>query len=385
MTKQRAGSFLVLPFTGLFCLILSFYSAADNHQEAELEELKRSILTLQNQLKNQRQEKNQLQNQIENVEIDAAKLNRSIGSLTRKIKTTTRQLKVLQDKKIKLGKRIDEQRSAIAEQIRSAHKTGTEEPIKLLLSQQGPQLLARTLKYYDYLLQARSQNIKQFTDDINQLEITAEAIKKTSIGLAKSKKSLEVDQKNLAANVQKRKTILYKIDKSLKSGNEQLANYQKQQERLETVINAVKKVAATIAPAKKKYPSFISGKGKLSWPVKGKLSHSFGSPRGGDLHWDGWLISTSSGAEVRAIHPGRVVFSDYLRGFGLLVIIDHGDDFMSLYAHNQELMSETGDWVQSGEIISRAGNSGGLTDPALYFEIREKGIPVNPKIWLGKR
>lgn len=384
MTKHRAGSFLVLPFTGLFCLILSFYSAADNHQKAELEELKRSILTLQNQLKNQRQEKNQLQNQIENVEIDAAKLNRSIGSLTRKIKTTTRQLKVLQDKKIKLGKRIDEQRSAIAEQIRAAHKTGAEEPIKLLLNQQDPQLLARNLKYYDYLLQARSQNIKQFTDDINQLEITAEAIKKTSIGLAKSKKSLEADRKNLAANVQKRKTILYKLDKSLKSGNEQLANYQKQQERLETVVNAVKKAAATIAPAKN-YPSFISGKGKLSWPVKGKLSHSFGSPRGGDLHWDGWLISASSGAEVRAIHPGRVVFSDYLRGFGLLVIIDHGDDFMSLYAHSHELMRETGDWVQSGQIISRAGNSGGLTDTALYFEIREKGIPVNPKIWLGKR
>jgi septal ring factor EnvC (AmiA/AmiB activator) len=384
MTKLRAGSFLVLPFTGLFCLILSFYSAADNHQKAELEELKRSILTLQNQLKNQRQEKNQLQNQIENVEIDAAKLNRSIGNLTGKIKTTTKQLKVLQDKKIKLSKRIDEQRSAIAEQIRAAHKTGAEEPIKLLLNQQDPQLLARNLKYYDYLLQARSQNIKQFTDDINQLEITAEAIKKTSIGLAKSKKSLEADRKNLAASVQKRKTILYKLDKSLKSGNEQLANYQKQQEHLETVVNAVKKAAATIAPAKN-YPSFISDKGKLSWPVKGKLSHSFGSPRGGDLHWDGWLISASSGAEVRAIHPGRVVFSDYLRGFGLLVIIDHGDDFMSLYAHSQELMRETGDWVQSGQIISRAGNSGGLTDTALYFEIREKGIPVNPKIWLGKR
>lgn len=384
MTKPRLGFFLTLPLIGLFFLNISVYSAADNHQKAELEELKRSILTLQNQLKNQRQEKNQLQHQIENVEIDAAKLNRSIGSLTSKIKTTTKQLKVLQDKKIKLGKRIDEQRSAIAEQIRAAHKTGAEEPIKLMLNQQDPQLLARNLKYYDYLLQARSQKIKQFTDNINQLEITAEAIKKTSIGLAKSKKLLEADRKNLATNVQKRKAILDKLNKSLQSGNERLMSYKNQRDQLKTVITAVKKAAETIA-LEKNYPSFKSGKGKLSWPVKGKLIHSFGSPRGGDLYWDGWLISATSGAEVRAIHPGRVVFSDYLRGFGLLVIIDHGDDFMSLYAHNQELIPETGDWVESGEIVSRVGNSGGLIDPALYFEIREKGMPANPKNWLGKR
>ena len=216
------------------------------------------------------------------------------------------------------------------------------------------------------------------------MEITAEAIKKTSIGLAKSKKLLEADQKNLATNVQKRKAILDKLNKSLQSGNERLMSYKNQRDQLKTVITAVKKAAETIA-LEKNYPSFKSGKGKLNWPVKGKLIHSFGSPRGGDLYWDGWLISATSGAEVRAIHPGRVVFSDYLRGFGLLVIIDHGDDFMSLYAHSQELMRETGDWVQSGQIISRAGNSGGLTDTALYFEIREKGIPVNPKIWLGKR
>ena len=125
-------------------------------------------------------------------------------------------------------------------------------------------------------------------------------------------------------------------------------------------------------------------KGKLIWPVKGRLKHSFKSKRGNYLRWEGWLINTQAGTVVQAVHHGRVVFSNYLRGFGLLVIVDHGDGFMSLYAHNQELLRETGDWVQSGEIVSRAGNTGGLNKPALYFEIREKGVPVNPKIWLSK-
>ena len=119
--------------------------------------------------------------------------------------------------------------------------------------------------------------------------------------------------------------------------------------------------------------------------MRGKLTASYGSKRSEYLRWQGWLISTKEGANIKAIHHGRVVFSNYMRGFGLLVIIDHGDRFMTLYAHNQELMRETGDWIQSGDTIAHAGNTGGLTDSALYFEIRENGLPVNPKIWLGKR
>ena len=384
MTRLKARSFLALPFLGLFCLSLSFYVMADNHQQDELKELKRSISTLEKKLQSQRQEKGQLQTQIEAVEIDAAKLNRSIRSLHTQITVASKNLKRLKNKKSALEKRIGDQRSAIAEYIRSVHKTGSEEPIKLLLNQQDPLQLARILKYYDYLLEARSKKIEQFTTDINQLDITVAEIQTTKIALNDSKNTLETDRKKLANNVKSRKTILDKLNKSLLSGNKQLTGYQKQRKQLETVINTVKKAAERIAPAKN-YPSFISSKGKLSWPVKGKLTHSFGSLRGGDLRWEGWLINARSGAEIKAIHHGRVVFSNYLRGFGLLVIIDHGDDYMSLYAHNQTLLRETGDWIQSGEVISRAGNTGGLTNPALYFEIREKGTPINPKIWLVKR
>jgi len=383
MTKLKAGSFLALPLIGLLCISLCISAAADMHQQAELDKLKRSISTLEEKLQNQRQEKDQLQTQLELIEIDVAKLNQNIHSFRYKIAAAKKKLSTLQSKKSDLQQRIAKQRSAIAEHIRSAYKTGSEEPIKLLLNQQDPQQLTRILKYYDYLLEARTNKIQQFTADIDQLKKTVADIQTTKLALSQSKKALEADRKKLASNVKKRKTTLGKVEKSLLSSNKKLTDYQKQRKQLETVINTVKKAAARIAPAKD-YPSFASSKGKLSWPVKGKLTHSFGSRRGNYLRWDGWLINARSGADIKAIHHGRVVFSNYLRGFGLLLIVDHGDGFMSLYAHNQALLRETGDWVQSDEVISRAGNTGGLTDPALYFEIREQGTPVNPKIWLSK-
>ena len=163
MTKLKVRSLLALPLIGLLCLNLSLYGLADNHQEAELKQLKRSISALEKKLEHQRQEKGALQTQIEAVELDSAKLNQTIRNLSHKITAATKQLKTLQDKKNRLDQRIEQQRSAIAEQIRSVYKTGNEEPFKLLLNQQDPQQLARTLKYYDYILQARSEKIEQFT------------------------------------------------------------------------------------------------------------------------------------------------------------------------------------------------------------------------------
>ena len=384
MTSLRSRSFLALPFIGLACLGLSLNGLADSHQQSELKQLKRNISALEQKLATQRQQKGQLQTQIEIIEIDSSLLSQNIRNLKTKITSANKKLNQLNTEKNILEQRINNQRNAIAQQIRLMHKTGHEESLKLLLNQQDPQKFARNLKYYDYLIQARGQKIKQFTANINQLEITVADIKTTKITLAQSKKSLEQDRKKLAAKAKKRQKTLVALNKSLLTDNEKLTGYQKQRKQLEDLIKSVKQAAKQIAPAQD-YPPFVLSKGKLSWPVKGKLKNTFGTRRDGDLRWEGWLINTSSGAEVRAIHYGRVVFSNYLRGFGLLVIIDHGDGYMSLYAHNQELLRETGDWIQSGDIICRAGNTGGLTNHALYFEIRRQGIPVNPKLWLGNR
>lgn len=375
---------MALPFIGLACLSLSLNGLADNHQESELRQLKLSISALEQKLITQRQQKDQLQTQIEIIEIDSTLLSQNIRSLQAKITSASKKLKQLNAEKNNLEQQMNNQREAIAQQIRSMHKTGQEESLKLLLNQQDSLQFARNLKYYDYLIHARSQKIKLFVANINRLEITVADIKLTKTKLDQSKISLEQDRKNLAAKVKKRHKTLIALNQSLMTSNNKLTEYQKQRKQLEDLIKSVKKAAKKIAPAKQ-YPSFVSSKGKLSWPVKAKLKNKFGTSRDGDLRWQGWLIDVKSGAEVKAIHHGRVVFSNYLRGFGLLVIIDHGDGYMSLYAHNQELMRETGDWIHSGDVISQAGNTGGLTDPALYFEIRQQGTPVDPKIWLSNR
>ena len=366
------------------CLGFSLGASADNHQQKELKQLKNSISSLEKKLRNQRKEKNTLQQQLETIERGIRDLNKKNRNIGKKITENERNLSLLTSKKNNLEQRIENQRSTIAKQIQAAYKTGNEEPVKLLLNQENPEQLSRILKYYDYLLEARSKKIDQFTADIESLKITLSKIQSIKQSLAGSRKELEQDKQKLAGNLSKRKTTLKKLSKSLLSNNNQLNQYKKQRDELEIVIQTLEKAAKAIAPAQD-YPSFALSKGKLNWPVRGKLTASYGSKRSEYLRWQGWLVSAKEGANIQSVHHGRVVFSDYLRGFGLLVIIDHGDGYMTLYAHNNELLRETGDWVQSGEIVARAGNTGGLIHTALYFEVRENGKPVNPRIWLSKR
>lgn len=362
---------------------LASYTDADTSQQVQLEKLKRSIASLEDRLENQRGEKNNLHQQLKGIELNASRVNIRIRELRHQIAANEKQLRTLTHKKQILQDNIKQQSSAIAEQIRAAHKIGTGEPIKLFLNQEDPQQLARVFKYYDYLLQARAEKIQQFEADIEQLTALVETINKTKITLAKSKKSLETERTALANTTVKRKKMLLQLDATLLSGGKKLSNLQRQRTELEELISAVEIAAADmIVPLD--YPSFASSKGKLIWPIKGSVAQKFGSRRTGQLRWEGWLIDANAGSNVTAIHQGRVVFSNYLRGFGLLIIVDHNDGYMSLYAHNQELLRETGDWVQSGEAVSRAGDTGGLLSPAVYFEIRKNGVPVNPRNWLAR-
>ena len=362
----------------------SFAVIADSEQQAQLTELKQAISTLESKLQRQRGEKDNLQQQLKTIELEASRVNSNIRQSQAEIADTERELAELAETKQQLRRDIAQQSSAIAEQIRVTHKTGSEEPIKLLLNQQDPQKLARVFKYYDYLLAARSQKIERFKADIDQLTALEETINKHKITLAKSKRTLEAERKALVATLDNRTATLQQVQQQLLSGRQQLLNLRAQRDELQALINTVERAAAKLVPPTD-YPSFSSSKGKLRWPVKGSVSQGFGSRRAGDLRWQGLLIKAKSGNPVKAVHHGRVVFSNYLRGFGLLIIVDHGDGYMSLYAHNEVLLKDTGAWIQSDEIVARAGDTGGLTSPALYFEIRRQGSPVDPIRWLRRR
>ena len=367
-------------------LLLPLQAIAADDEKAKLANLKTAIISLEKQLNKRDKDKNNLVATLKKNEIAASASSTKIRQLNSKINTRRAKLADLdkQQRQLKIG--INRQNAAVSEQLAAAYKMGAQEPVKLLLNQEDPQYLARLFKYYNYVLDARNEKIAQYMGDIEQLSaVQSQVVEETGL-LDSSKAQLETDQQQLLANNKLRQSTLKQLNASLQSDKSKLDKLLKQRSALEELLKnvrgVVKKMALTTPPGGQ---SFASQKGALSWPLKGKVAHSFGSKRSGSLRWDGWLIGAKIGEPVAAVHDGQVIFSNYMRGFGLLIILNHGDGYMSLYAHNEELLKDTGDWVLSNETISRAGDTGGLNKPALYFEIRKKGQPSDPKKWLGKR
>ena len=363
---------------------LDYVSAADDQQQARLEKLDRSISKLEKKLRSRDKQKDSLQNELKKVEVEASQLKGNLRKLGKEIRTVVAELSILRHQETDLQARIVQQADVIAEQIAAAHKLGDQEPIKLLLNQENPQQLARMFKYYDYFLQARSEKIASYMNDVKSLTEVIARISSQQLALKRSQSDLKSGQEKLRGRVAKRSVTLKQLDASLVSDKKKLGSLQRERSELEEILSAVEEAVADMT-LPSNYQPFLSRKGKLGWPLKGRVAHSYGSQRSGELRWEGWLISASAGTAVNAVHNGRIVFSNYLRGFGLLAIVDHGDGYMTLYAHNQELLKDTGDWVQSNELVARAGDTGGLNKPALYFEIRSQGKPADPKVWLEKR
>ncbi len=363
---------------------LDYVSAADDKQQARLEKLDRSISKLEKKLQSRDKQKDSLQNELKKVEVEASQLKGNLRKLGKEIRTVVSELSTLKQQETDLQARIVQQADVIAEQIAAAHKLGDQEPIKLLLNQEDPQQIARVFKYYDYFLQARSEKIARYMNDVESLTEVIARISSQQLALKRSQSDLKKGQEKLRGRVAKRSVTLKQLDASLVSDKKKLGSLQRERSELEEILSAVEEAVAEMT-LPSNYQPFLSRKGKLSWPLKGRVAHSYGSQRSGELRWEGWLISASAGTAVNAVHNGRIVFSNYLRGFGLLAIVDHGDGYMTLYAHNQELLKDTGDWVQSNELVARAGDTGGLSKPALYFEIRSQGKPADPKVWLEKR
>jgi septal ring factor EnvC (AmiA/AmiB activator) len=383
---MKLSSAIISTVLSCALLLLPLQATAAEDEKAKLADLKSAINSLEKQLNKRDKNKNKLVAELKDNEIAASASSKKIRQLNQKINTRGAKLVDLGRQQGELKAGIKKQNSAVSEQLATAYKMGSQEPIKLLLNQEDPQQLARLFKYYNYVLDARNEKIAQYIGDIEQLSALQTQVVEERRLLDSAKAELQQDQQQLLANNKRRQTTLQQLNASLQSDKSKLDKLLKQRSALEELLKnvrgVVKKMALTTPPGGQ---SFASQKGALSWPLKGKVAHSFGSKRSGSLRWDGWLIGAKIGEPVAAVHDGQVIFSNYMRGFGLLIILNHGDGYMSLYAHNEELLKDTGDWVLSSETIARAGDTGGLNQPALYFEIRKEGQPADPKKWLGKR
>ena len=411
-------------FLFLALLFLLGPAMADERADArkQIEAARKDVAELQKLLKQIEQEKSSVQKQLQTTESEMGELEKQVDSLQQEIDRSEAELDRLNDEKTTLeGARLEQQR-LIGIQARAAYQSGRQEYLKLLLNQQNPEKFSRTLTYYDYLSKARFEQVEDFNETLSQLANVEAGIQAQQAELAEQQEGLQQRRAQLADVRKERQLALAKLDKDLSSRDQKLKARQQEQAQLERVLKTIEETLARQAreaeqqrqrelalareeqarqqqadrssssPATGPVVSsaggnfggpFAKAKGKLPWPVDGRLVARYGTPRGGDARtkWDGVLIGASVGSQVRAVHGGRVVFADWLRGAGLLVILDHGNGYLSLYGHNQSLLRDAGDIVKAGDPIATVGTSGGQEAAALYFAIRQQGRPTDPAQW----
>jgi septal ring factor EnvC (AmiA/AmiB activator) len=379
MSRTQLAISVLLTF-----LLVSSTLAGEKEDRIKLKTISQDIAKLQQSIKGGNKQQDALNKALRKSELASAGINLKINALETKLKSLNTELTQLHLEQTALETSRQSQQAIISKQITAAYHLGREEPIKLLLNQETPDKLSRTLKYYDYFLRARGEKLNQYRETLSSLNKVETSISDHQLALSKNRDTLKQEQQQLIERQQARREVLAQLNKQLSGSKQALNKLTVEQSRLESVLKSLQESIAKLSlPSAEQ--SFAGQRGRLPWPVSGQLSKYFGASRNASITWNGWLLKAKEGSPVNTVHHGRVIFSNYLRGHGLLMIIDHGDGYMSLYAHNQVLLKETGEWVLTGETIAKVGNSGGRDEHALYFEIRHKGKPTNPKRWLKKK
>jgi septal ring factor EnvC (AmiA/AmiB activator) len=383
--------------------------------QKQLDAARADIAELKQLMEKLQREKSGVQKDLKKTESEMGQLEKQVKGLQNDLKKSEEELRRLDNEKKKLeGARLEQQR-LIGIQARAAYQSGRQEYIKLLLNQQNPEKFSRTLTYYDYLSEARMEQLDTFNETLRQLANVEIDIANQQNQLLEQQSALEGRREQLAAARKERQVALAKLNKEFSARDQKLKAREQERAELAQVLKTIEQALARQAreaeaarqqallaeQEQARKPSqtnaseplvsagatvggpFAQARGKLPWPVNGRLVARFGTPRGGDARttWDGVLIGAAAGSQVRAVHGGRVVFADWLRGAGLLVILDHGNGYLSLYGHNQSLLKNAGDVVDAGEAIATVGSSGGQDDSALYFAIRQQGRATDPAQW----
>lgn len=370
------------------CLYLALSGTAHANDQAEYEarmqELQKTIEQLQRELKKTQGSRDELKEQLESSESDIGELLKKIERIESDLDQQNRDLQSLKQERNELDQSRQAQQQAVAEQVQAAYALGRQSQIKLLLNQESPQRVSRLLRYYDYWLEARTDKIERYLETLAELDRIEPRIVQKTAELARNRDQLKAQHERLAERQESRRQTLAALNQRIRSTDQELADLQKDRERLQSLLDEMVAAVADLEMPGGDTP-FSQRKGRLPWPAQGSLRHRFGSAQlDGQITRNGIVIDASEGDPVLAVHHGRVVFSDYFRGHGLLLIVDHGEGYMSLYAHNQSLYKETGEWVSAGETIASVGNTGGQLQAGLYFEIRHRGKPTNPMPWLAQ-
>ena len=388
LIKKLLSSCFFLLFTLLLQPITSY---ADEPPEIpvyhqKLDRLQQSILKIQEHLKDTRSHRSHTLTDLQKLETEISYNAKILVKTENKINKLNTHIAQLKKNLALLNQRLQKQKFVLAEQLRAAYALGTHQNMKMLLNQQDPAEMGRIQAYFEYLNRAREGEIRQFITNIEskqQQEIDlAQSLSSQQATLQKRKTQKRALQKQRL----KRNQLLAQLNEKIKNQEQTLTGLESSRNKIEGLLRSLGQLLADIPAAPNQDKPFKQQKGLLPWPVQGPFLARFGQSRNkGDLKWNGILLGTSYGTPVRTVSHGRIAFSDWLQGYGFIIIVDHGEGYMSLYGHNESLFKQAGDWVAAGEVIATTGDSGGQPDPGLYFEIRSRGKPIDPYLWCSHK
>jgi len=351
--------------------------------EQQLDEVRQQIAAIQERIDHDLGQRDALLQQLADAEREAGRARRARDQTRQAMDRTRQRITGLEAEGAMLEARVAEQAGLLGRQLTTAYRLGRQSRLKMLLNQDDPRLLSRRLAYHGYLSRARASVMTSLNESIGRLAASRQSLETELQALDALLAEQQRDSERLEQALARRSQALASIDQRVQGDRERLAELEDSAAELAALIARLSDALADIPP-EIAVPGFGELRGRLPMPVTGALRQQFGDPRGGELEWTGWLIGAPAGRDVRAIAHGRVAYADWLRGYGLLLIIDHGDEFMSLYAHNDSLRADVGDWVAPADVIASVGQTGGVADAGLYFEIRRSGQPLDPAEWIER-
>lgn len=361
----------------------------------ELGELRERIDRLKREIESAEENKADVLDQLKQSEQSISQINRSLHALGRDQQAANATLAEAQKESNQLRAHIQSQQSLLSKLLYQQYVNGSQDTLRLVLSLQNPNDISRQVEYYGYLSRSRATLITSLRHDLQQAEAAEAVVREKNLELTQIQAQQQAEKNALQKEANTRRVMLTKLDKQIGARRKQVTQLERDERRLTQLVERL----ARVMPAKAKPKSSKAGeraksasgdftqfKGRLKLPVVGELANRFGSQRADTgTAWKGLFIRASTGSAVKALGPGSVVFADWLRGFGNLLIIDHGDGYMSLYGNNEAVLKQEGEQVAAGEVIATVGNSGGNPESGLYFEVRYHSRPIDPLQWVAKR
>jgi len=353
----------------------------------QIKALRAEISVIQARLASQESERDTLQDALREAEVQIGELDRELGALNQERRALKQELTALDAEGEQLRDAQRQRANTIDVSIQELWVLQQGGGFRVWLGDQNPEDVARNLAYFQTLIEAQQQTIAEYELGLEAVEQNRSRIAQAQTALREQATAAAATKATLTDQRATRQSTLTLISQGMQDDQQRLGTLERDQARLNALLDELEALAAAsspvVAPPEAQLP-FADTQGALSMPMAGKLTNRYGARRNADIRWRGWLITADEGEPVRAVHGGDIIYADWLRGQGLLIVIDHGEGWLSLYAQNHSLLRGVGDRVSAGDIIAKAGASGGSEKSGLYFEIRHRGEPVDPGEWIRR-